>query len=246
MIHKIVAAIHDANGDADNAIYDQDLLLGTRQKITPYGYQTLLIGNQLQVLSYNQTIDNDNDSLDPATSPPTNVMWHAVVSAYGVLREGISQVRLTLSDDIEVTGTVSYHPSDDRFLLFDIDQDTIPENTISPVNAVINPLRSGPGVGLPAAAAGQRYLLTEDIGSSSNTVLTDASAWNSLVPLVARANDIIEFDGGSWHVDFDSSETTSTQYVSNLTTGLQYRWTGSSWVKSYEGLYPGGEWSLVL
>ena len=173
-------------------------------------------------------------------------MWHAVVSAYGVLREGISQVRLTLSDDIEVTGTVSYHPSDDRFLLFDIDQDTIPENTISPVNAVINPLRSGPGVGLPAAAAGQRYLLTEDIGSSSNTVLTDASAWNSLVPLVARANDIIEFDGGSWHVDFDSSETTSTQYVSNLTTGLQYRWTGSSWVKSYEGLYPGGEWSLVL
>jgi len=40
------------------------------------------------------------------------------------------------------------------------------------------------------------------------------------------------------------------QFVTNLTTGLQYRWSGSErgaeWVKSYEGLYTGGEWSLVL
>ena len=38
----------------------------------------------------------------------------------------------------------------------------------------------------------------------------------------------------------------NVQFVTNITTGLQYRWTGTEWVKSYEGLYPGGEWSLVL
>jgi hypothetical protein len=31
-----------------------------------------------------------------------------------------------------------------------------------------------------------------------------------------------------------------------VTTGLQYLWTGSAWVKSYEGIYPAGSWSLVL
>jgi hypothetical protein len=36
------------------------------------------------------------------------------------------------------------------------------------------------------------------------------------------------------------------EYVTNITTSIQYRWTGTEWVKSYEGLYPGGEWSLVL
>jgi hypothetical protein len=145
------------------------------------------------------------------------------------------------SDD-QIIGTVSYDPTDERFLLIDIDPDTLPQNTLLPVDAVIDPLLSGPGSGLPAAVVGQRYLILEDIGSITNS--QPASAWGQLV---AKANDIIEYDGTLWGVTFGSTTNTQNiQYVTNITTGLQYLWTGSQWVKSYEGLYTAGNWSIVL
>jgi hypothetical protein len=72
---------------------------------------------------------------------------------------------LEQEDGSEVVGTVAYDPTDDRFLLFTVDEDTVPANTLTPVTAVINPLMSGPGAGLIPAAVGQRYLFTEDTGS---------------------------------------------------------------------------------
>jgi hypothetical protein len=72
----------------------------------------------------------------------------------------------------------------------------------------------------------------------------DTEAWGTGIQ--ANANDIIEYDGEFWNLAFESVEATNVQFVTNLTTGIQYRWTGQEWVKSYEGLYPGGEWSLVL
>jgi hypothetical protein len=146
-----------------------------------------------------------------------------------------------------VVGTVSYDPTDDRFLLVDIDPDTIPANTLEPVNAVINPLLSGPGEGLPSPVLGQRYLLTEDTGSYDS--IASPVAWQGLASqtLVANANDIIEYTGTQWVVSFASnSSPNNIQYVTNITTSIQYKWVGNVWIKSYQGLYPGGTWSLVL
>ncbi len=243
VVEKIVASVFDAQGDANEAITNNDLLMGTRQMFTPYGYQVLLIGNKLQVLKYNQVVNPTDDNTDPQSNPPSNVFWHSVVGLYGTLREGISQIRLAdqWGGPGEVIGTVSYDPMDDRFMLFDVDTDTTPQNTLSAVNAVINPLLSGPGTGLPAAAQGQRYLLLDDLGSWDNS--QPPQAWGAVV---AQANDIIEYDGEQWIVSFESQNSENTQFVTNITTGLQYRWTGVEWVKSYEGLYPGGEWSIVL
>ena len=48
-------------------------------------------------------------------------------------------------------------------------------------------------------------------------------------------------------IAFDStSSPDNLQYVTNITTGTQYEWTGSTWIKSFQGLYPGGTWSLML
>ena len=245
VVQKIIASIYDAEGDYNEAILNNDLLLGTRQKMTPYNYQTLLIGNQLQVLEQN-AVGEEIESIDAPASQPSNLMWHTVVDLYGELRNGISQIRLTNPyDESEIVGTVAFHPSDDRFLLFTVDEDTIPTNTLDPINAIVDPLRKGPGAGLPAAATGQRYLFVESTGTTNDG---NAEAWRGTdnTPLVASANDIVQYDGTKWTVVFDSSELTDVQYVTNLTTSIQYRWASGQWLKSYEGLYPGGEWSLVL
>ena len=245
VVQKIIASIYDADGDLNEAVLDNDLLLGTRQKMTPFNYQTLLIGNQLQVLEHN-AVGESVDSIDPPSSPPSNLLWHTVVDLYGELRNGISQIRLAnYYDDSEIIGTVAYHPSDDRFLLFTVDSDTIPANTLDPVNAIVDPLRKGPGAGLDAAATGQRYLFVESTGSEDDG---NALAWRGTdgTALVASANDIVEYNGTQWTVVFDSAGTSDVEYVTNLTTSIQYRWADSQWLKSYEGLYPGGEWSLVL
>jgi hypothetical protein len=246
VVERIIASVFDANGDASNAVLDNDLLLGTRQVFTPYNYQTLLIGNKLQVLRPQQVVDESNASLTPPDSPPSNLLWPAVIGAYGVIRPGVSLIKLEQEDGSEVVGTIAFDPTDDRFLLYTIDEDTVPQNTLTPIDAVINPLLSGPGAGLAVAAIGQRYLLTEATGSTTGA---QPSAWAGVnqQPLIAEANDIIEYDGDRWVVVFDNvSSPNNTQYVTNITTGIQYRWTGTTWVKSYQGLYPGGTWSLVL
>jgi hypothetical protein len=246
VVERIVAQVFDAQGDASNAILDNDLLLGTRQVFTPYGYQVLLIGNKLQALRQQQVVDEPNSSLEAPTAPPSNLLWHNIVNLYGVLRPGISYVSLEQDDGSEVIGTVAFDPTDDRFLLLTIDADTVPANTLAPIDAVIDPLRSGPGTGLNPATMGQRYLLTESTGTFDDG---SAEAWQGTngQPLVANTNDIVEYDGSRWQVVFDSdSSPDNQQYVTNLTTSIQYQWTGTVWVKSYQGLYPGGKWNLVL
>jgi hypothetical protein len=249
VVERIIAGIFDAQGNASTAVTDNDLLLGTRQIFTPYSYQTLLIGNKLQVLAQNQVVDEPNDSLTPPDSPNSNLLWHSIISLYGTLRPGISMIALEQEDGSEVYGTVAYDPNDDRFLYFEVDEATKPRDTLGPVDAVINPLFSGPDAGLSPAVQGQRYLFTESTGSFENSDPANPSAWlgEGGQPLVANANDIVEYTGGRWVVSFDStSSPDNIQYVTNITTEIQYKWTGSMWVKSFQGLYPGGTWNLIL
>jgi hypothetical protein len=250
VVEKIVASVFDGNGDMSEAIFDSDLLLGTRQLFTPFNYQTLLIGNKLQVLETKAVVTN-NSGVQVPTAPPSNLLWHTVVNLYGALRNGISQVRLDNPYDTSIiVGTVSYDPTDDRFLLFTVDADTIPANTLDAVNAIVDPQAKGPDTinGLPAAAAGQRYLFINDTGSGSTEDPGFAQAWRGTdgSTLVANTNDIVEYDGTRWNIAFDSSNESNVQYVSNLTTSVQYRWAAGEWLKSYEGLYTEGNWSLVL
>ena len=251
VVERVIASIYDSNGDAAMALLDNDLLLGTRIKVTPYGYQVLLLDGQLQVLQNYAVISQPNTSLNPFNFPvieTTQITWPAVIEAYGVLRPGISYVTLDnpWDPDSSIIGTVTVNPADDRLVIINIDPDTVPQNTLAPVDAVINPLTSAPGDGLDSSQLGRRYLLTEGTGNIDNT--SNPEAWLGIggQVLIANANDIIEFNGVRWEVVFDSQNLSDTQYVTNLTTGIQYKWTSSEWVKSIDGLYAGGAWNLVL
>ena len=249
VIERVIASMYDAQGDLHNAVTDNDLLLGTRQVITPYNWAVVLIGNKLQCLQQRSVVEEPNNSeLDPTIIiPDSNLLWPTVVDLYGTLRPGVSQIRLEQPDGTEVIGTIALDPNDDRFMLYNVDIDTTPQNTLDPIDAVINPLTSGPQDGLDSAIEGQRYLLTEDTGSVTNTDSAQAWVGANGRGLVAQANDIVQYSNNYWRVVFRAaSETNNTQYVTNITTGIQYRWTGDSWVKSYQGVYVGGTWRIVL
>jgi len=234
VIERVIASMYDAQGDLQDAVTNNDLLLGTRVKVTPYNYKVVLIGNKLQCLQERAIVDQSNSSLVPPDLVSTsNLQWPAVVSVYGVLRPGISQIRLEQPDGTEVIGTIALDPNDERFMLFDADPDTVPQNTLAAIDAVINPQASAPLDGLDSALEGQRYLLTESTGSADNQY--NATAWVGANgrPLIAEANDIIEYSGNYWQVVFNANTMPAGQYVTNLTTGVQYNWTGEMWIKSY-------------
>ena len=242
VIEKIIASIF--SGKALDDIQNDDLLLGTRQKITPYGYKLLLIGNSLQLLPANQDFYPSNEDLDLPPNPNTSLYWSSLLNVYGTIRPGISQIWLQNPFmDTEIVGTIVPDPVDDRLLIYDIDPDTLPQNTLDPVDSVINPLVTGPNAGLPAAVNGVRYLIVDNIGSEGDTTI----AWGDVV---AYANDIIEYDSsmGEWFVSFDSAQATTVEYVTNLTTSIQYRYvnTEDAWMKSWEGWYDQGDYSIVI
>jgi hypothetical protein len=242
VIEKIIASIF--SGKALDDIQNDDLLLGTRQKITPYGYKLLLIGNSLQLLPANQDFYPSNEDLDLPPNPNTSLYWSSLLNVYGTLRPGISQIWLQNPFmDTEIVGTIVPDTVDDRLLIYDIDPDTLPQNTLDPVDSVINPLVTGPNAGLPPAENGMRYLIVDNIGHEGDTTI----AWGNVV---AYANDIIEYDSGTgeWFVSFDSAQATTVEYVTNLTTSIQYRYvnTEDAWMKSWEGWYDQGDYSIVI
>jgi hypothetical protein len=241
VIEKVIASIF--KGKALQDIQDDDLLLGTRQKITPYGYKVLLMGNRLQLLPADNNSFVSNIDLNYPVPPDTSLYWTSLLNVYGTIRPGISQIWLQnpyMTTDI--VGTIVPDPTDDRLLIYNIDTDTLPQNTLSPVNSVVNPLISGPNAGLPGPINGVRYLLVESVGSEGSPTI----AWGELI---AHANDIVEYDSASasWYVSFDSRLSTTVEYVTNLTTAIQYRYTPDGvWMKSYEGWYDQGDYSIVI
>lgn len=168
--------------------------------------------------------------------------WASLIAQYGTLRPTISQIRLKTNPDLDdwdhdLVGTIQMDANHPNKLFWQIDPDTLPGNTLSPVEAVINPLSSWPGEGLPLPASGTRYLVVSDLGGPSQ-------AWGTLQ---AKANDIIQYANGQWSVAFHPTQgETTPQYLVNLYTGRQLRWNGWDWVLTIDGTYAPGYWRISL
>lgn len=251
VIETIIASIYDAGGNLSVDVIDAANRLGDRLYTTPTGYNLLILNGQATI--YPSGYINRDDSLGGLSSTSVDTPWAPYVNTFSELKNGITQLRLRKDNPdtvSEIVGTVSYHPSDPNVLLFNVDLDTTPANTLPPIDAIIDPSRSAPGINnLPSAQAGQRYLLLNAInsGKAGDTNYDGADAWkNSGVEFVADEYDIIQYTGTEWIVSWQASSSQVTQYVTNLTTGIQYKWNGTGWVKSWEGEYPEGTWSLVF
>ena len=165
VIQKIVANIHNSDGNLNDAILNEDNLLGNRQYFTPMMYGVLLVGTTLTLLKVSEFADpRDPPTLDTPTKVGTKDIWRSLISVYGTLQNGISQVRLLQDDGLnEVIGTVSYHPTDDSLLIFNVDIDTKPANTLNPIDAIVDPTKSSAISLAQSAVNGTRYLILNDI-----------------------------------------------------------------------------------
>jgi len=246
VIQKIIMSIYDDDGGITKGLIDGTLI--SKSYVTPNNYALLLTGNQLRMLGSTginvgtggdgfYTGAYESTTLDPFETfgPPVN--WNILLNQYGKITNGLSQIKLTQENGNEVVGTISTSPLDETILLFNIDGDTIPANTITSVNKIINPLTFDASA---TPANGTRYLITADIGDSTQY-------WQG--GLNAQANDIVQYNSATntWSIVWDASEFDSTvEYVTNLNTGIQYKYNGTNWVKSYEGVYIAGKWTLVL
>jgi hypothetical protein len=251
VIQRIVASVYDTDGNLDRDIFDPDRLL-IRRSLTVMNYGVVLAGNKLSLLKYQEAIkSNDIASPDVEIYEQGKDVWRSLLNEYGALQNGASQVRLELENGAEIVGTVAYDPTDDTKLLFSAIADTTPVNTMSPIDAVIDPYKNTvidllyDTNGNYIALSGTRYLILDDINSIDNTDFS--KAWDPHgFPLVAKANDIVQYDGTRWKVVFESNQTHDVKYLTNTATGVQLKWTGSEWVKSFEGLYREGQWRIVL
>ena len=249
VVQKIIMSIYDDDGGIAKGLIDGELV--SRSFITPNNFGLLVTGNQLRLLGTTgvnvksggdgfQTGANEPNNFDPFETFGPAVNWKVLLDQYGKVTNGTSQIRLTQPNGNEIIGTIATTTLDDTILLYTIDGDTIPSNTLTAVKKIINPATFDPGT----PANGDRYLVINDVGDS--TASFQSATWGTLV---ASVGDIIEYNSttSKWNIAFDASNPDSTQhYVTNLNTGIQYRFNGTEWVKSYEGVYTQGNWSIVL
>lgn len=242
VIHTIITNIFTE----DTGTIDPTFIFGdpdSVQYITPGNYGLLVINNEARLL-------NSGESVSDAEVPDKyglDVNWYKLLDQFGNFRAGVSRIYLKKADETEIVGVMSVNPSDENVVLVNWDPDTYPTNTIiagrGTIDAIINPLTYRPQQPL---ATGLRYLLLEDIGADENN--DGAQAWKNLdaTDFVAKANDIVEWDGAKWNIVFSSASEDNTTYITNLRTGIQYKWDGTEWTKSFEGVYPAGRWRLQL
>ena len=205
--------------------------------ITAYNdYDLLVLGNTAQLI-HKGVVGNTN--------------WNGFFEALpGTFRSGLSQLQLTRLDiNQSVNGTVAVNPTDETTLIINWDEDTIPSDMVltgstgdrNKIDYIIDPTNFNPTT---IKSNGVRVLLLGSIGSATNTDGADAWKNNDGTDFIASENDIIEWTGTKWQILFDSSTVSDIKFVTNLNTSIQYKWTGTEWVKSIEGEYRNGAWRI--
>ena len=260
VVQSMIASIYDAQGTIDKDLDTFDIsgsILATKRVYTPIDLNVFYVGNTLKLYVSNSQV-TFNDGTLPSMQEGN---WRVAIQSFGelaggaadpdLLVNGISRVYLK-TEDFTAVGTVSYHPTDESLLLFNILTDTLPVNTMLPVNAIIDPFSTSVSALMSSPLTGTRFLILNPIGSPLNndgdpTTIDGPVLWNRVgqPELIANANDIIQYDGTKWVVAFDSASTITVQYVTNLTTNIQYKWKNNQWTKSVEGRYGVGAWSFV-
>jgi hypothetical protein len=175
--------------------------------------------------------------------------WREIFEALpGTYAADVSRIFFTsVENNSTVTGTFTLSPFDEGKIIINWDTDSFPSDSViegrTSIDYIINPTNFNPSA---IKTAGVRLLLLEDVGSEDATVFPVAWQNNDGSGLVASANDIVEWNGTTWNIVFDASESTDITYTTNLNTNVQYRYNNGEWLLSVDGDYPVGTWRIEL
>ncbi len=193
--------------------------------------------------------------LDSYGRPDPTLDWTALFTSYGTLDATTTTLRLKTANDIEdssgdILGSLEASTTESNIAIFTVDEDSLPPTLPGgPVLDIIDPASIYPGNGLPAPAAGQRYLLIPSQYSNgeepiiAQDILPGSTVWGNVV---AYENDIIEYNGVEWIVVFDSRESAYPVYVKNIANGQHYKFNGNTWLYTFLGEYNPGYWRIAF
>jgi len=213
--------------------------------------------------AYEGILDRDGVKV-PTKLYGSRIDWNKVLEMHGGYTP-TSTIHFLQPNGFEISGTFTVNSVDPTYLIIDIDIDTIPTNTEPAIDAIVDPYKLNPIskfgslVNIPV---GIRYLMLDDVNNSVNVggqinlPSVDSSrsdydgpdGWKNLNgsdPII-KANSIVTWDGSNWQTSFDPDSYIDIRYVTNLTTGIQYKWENGQWLKSFEGEYAAGYWRFDL
>jgi hypothetical protein len=247
----------------------------TSDYITISDYNIGVYGNTVVLLGESTSTVPMEPMLEVPSFVGTDSSWVEVFAQYpDKYVDGLAKIILRQPDGSFVTGMVSIDQYDASVLNVEWDQDTIVSNTgidsqghldtdinynsaggyrpNSPgtFDAIVNPLTYNPRRPNDEATdqlitAGTRFLIIEDIGNIINQDGPDAWKSTSGIDFIAKANDIIEYDGNKWNVIFDAGQESDTMiWQTNIYNSIQYVWNGLEWAKSINGEYRSGSWRI--
>lgn len=270
IVKTIITNIFTESGevtDLADLIYNNETG-STQIRVTKNNYGVLLIKNpqtgfyDCSVLDATEAIENLRLQV-PLKLGSKRFDWNMILELYGGYT-GTSRIYFLQPNGYEISGTFTVNEIEPSYLVVDIDRDTIPTNTEPAITAIINPYSFNPIKKFGSISnipQGTRYLMLDDVNNSANvgqsfgrpsddsvaTLYDGPDAWKDLDgnDPVIKANSIIEWTGSKWITVFDPA-IDEIRYVSNLTTGIQYKWEGGQWLKSFEGEYSAGYWRFDL
>jgi len=232
-------------------------------RVTIDGYRVLLLRNpttgQYECSVVDRTEVVNRLKLEPPLKGENRVDWKRILDLHGGV-SGTSRIFFQQSNGYEISGIFTVNEVDPLYMIVDLDVDTLPTNTVittangsrGTIDAIVDPTSFNPierWGGVANIPVGTRYLLLETIGDINSAdgpegwKGTDGSTQTSYS---LSANDIVEWTGSRWQSIFDSTSTESPTYVTNLRTGVQYKWESGEWLKSFEGEYAAGYWRFDL
>ena len=230
LINNIISDLHNMPDEDISGYYDY---FGDIQQISQHIYNP--INNSITVDSTHITLTGQYTAKNLSETEIYD--WTELFKTYGSeIANGISRLILRQAEDVEdsTSDVVVYinTTNDVNKVTYTIDTGTLPANDYT-VNASIDPTVTDPTK--LNNTVGDKYLILDNIHNRL------ATKWG----VTANMNDIIQWNGSSWVVLFDSKSTSDIKYLRNNFSGRQFKWNGKEWLDTVQGFYGPGYWRVI-
>jgi len=186
-------------------------------------------------------IVNDNTSV--ILKPGEYSNWYKLFEAYAISYDRNklnTYLHCKIANNKEIYGIVQINPNNDKELIWNIEEETLPKTNLKSIDNIIDPHDYKPNNNI-----GERYLILTPLGSGSLTwgLLKD-DLGNDLVSI--DSNCIIEYDGNNWVLKTNPSQNPSDYYIIDKTDNHLYTWNDEyqCWIDVINGTFREGYWRI--